>query len=169
MSSALLRLRDQINNNQDINMFNNNNPLPSMNNNITNELNSSSLSNNYSKKMRKSKKKKSNKNLLRYMGRDDLINSSDDDDDEKEAWKIPVDLNKKDQVINLDKIIESIKEENIVWNHSKTKLGKESDKNFLTWLTVYSKYQCDDKRKMDDKIFTDNNNDNDLLISSTNA
>lgn len=70
----------------------------------------------------------------------------------KKAWETP-DLDDDKQTLDLPGVIKSIKDENVVWDHGETKLGRKSDRNFFIWFEAYSLHQYKRKQQSDDSIF----------------
>lgn len=73
-------------------------------------------------------------------------------DHEKVAWDGP-DLTKAARVTDLDEIIKSLKEVNVLFDHGETPTGIKSDENFYKWLEEYCRLRHVTKKVEDDAIF----------------
>lgn len=81
-----------------------------------------------------------------------------DEDDGPVAWDPPSIMDHLDDratTVDVAKVIKSIKDSDIVWDHGATEKGRESDTNLFRWLQAYSAHECIRKRSMDDLVFED--------------
>jgi len=108
------------------------------------------------RKTKKNKNKKKKRKSLQHHMEPEYDSDDTSEEEEETAWEHPKDLEKQEAVQDLNAIIPTLKEDLVVWDHSKTLLGEKSDNNFIKWLTAYSKHECVGKRKRDDLIFEDN-------------
>lgn len=108
---------------------------------------------------------------------DDEEMKEDEGDEDKKPAKSPwgpsdilSHLDDENVVMNIDRIIHSVKQKNkevepkdgssdkkkkeeIVWDHGKTKEGKDSDNNFYLWLEAYAANECKRVANMENMIF----------------
>lgn len=81
-----------------------------------------------------------------------MHDSSSEEEEEKEiVWEGP-DIGKPMEVLNLDDVIKTVKQDNVVFDHGDTRKGRASDANFFHWLEEYSRLQYKAQKGSDDNF-----------------
>ena len=88
--------------------------------------------------------------------------NEDDSEDEKEqeqekkihkvAWRGPK-LEDPFAVQNLDKVIQTMKAEGVVFNNGATPTGRKSDENLYNWIEEYCRLEHKKKKLMEENMF----------------